>query len=106
MCHSVLTTITANNYSEGKDAKEVGGFGEVQVVRHRQSGANFALKTVAISKLKSKTAFDYAMGEVDLLKSLDHPNIVRLQVRMACACTQCGADYLSWTAARTTSAIP
>ncbi|CBJ34097.1 calmodulin-domain protein kinase [Ectocarpus siliculosus] len=67
----------------GKDAKEVGGFGEVQVVSHRKTGTRYAMKTVKLSSVKSEKAFDFIMKEVDLLKTLDHPNIVRLQV---CAC--------------------
>lgn len=78
-CCSVLFVAVGANPSGGKRAKEVGGFGEVQVVRHRKTGANFAMKTVALSRLKTKAAFDLAVQEVDLLKSLDHPNIVRLQ---------------------------
>lgn len=66
--------------SQGKDAREVGGFGEVQVVRHRQSSTKYAMKTVPLSRVKSRKGFDFIMREVDLLKSLDHPNIVRLQV--------------------------
>lgn len=66
--------------SQGKDAREVGGFGEVQVVRHRQSSAKYAMKTVPLSRVKSRKGFEFVMREVDLLKSLDHPNIVRLQV--------------------------
>ncbi|CAN0453865.1 unnamed protein product, partial [Ectocarpus sp. 8 AP-2014] len=63
----------------GKDAKEVGGFGEVQVVSHRKTGTRYAMKTVKLSNVKSEKAFDFIMKEVDLLKTLDHPNIVRLQ---------------------------
>lgn len=65
--------------SQGKDAKEVGGFGEVQVVTHRKTAAKYAMKTVKLSAVKSQKAFEFVTKEVDLLKSLDHPNIVRLQ---------------------------
>ncbi|CAB1110176.1 unnamed protein product [Ectocarpus sp. CCAP 1310/34] len=37
------------------------------------------MKTVKLSSVKSEKAFDFIMNEVDLLKTLDHPNIVRLQ---------------------------
>ncbi|CAN0539004.1 unnamed protein product [Ectocarpus sp. 12 AP-2014] len=67
------------DFSHGKDAKEVGGFGEVQVVIHRKTGTRYAMKTVKLSSVKSEKAFDFIMNEVDLLKTLDHPNIVRLQ---------------------------
>ena len=53
----------------------------MQVVRHRQSNAKYAMKTVALARVKSRKGFDFVMSEVDLLKSLDHPNIVRLQVK-------------------------
>lgn len=55
----------------------------MQVVRHRQSGVKFAMKTVPLSRVKSRQGFDFVMREVDLLKSLDHPNIVRLQVKLS-----------------------
>ncbi|CAN0020706.1 unnamed protein product [Ectocarpus sp. 4 AP-2014] len=71
------------DFSHGKDAKEVGGFGEVQVVIHRKTGTKYAMKTIKLSSVKSEKAFDFIMKEVDLLKTLDHPNIVRLQV---CVC--------------------
>eukprot|EP00752_Nemacystus_decipiens_P006678 g6005.t1 len=67
------------DFSHGKDAKEVGGFGEVQAVTHRKTGTKYAMKTVKLSGVKSQKAFEFIMKEVDLLKSLDHPNIVRLQ---------------------------
>lgn len=58
----------------------MGGFGEVQAVRHRQSGVKYAMKTIPLSRVNSREGFDFVLKEVDLLKSLDHPNIVRLQV--------------------------
>lgn len=52
----------------------------MQVVLHRKTGTKYAMKTVKLSGVKSEKAFDFVMKEVDLLKTLDHPNIVRLQV--------------------------
>lgn len=49
---------------------------------HRKTGTKYAMKTVKLSGVKSQKAFEFVMKEVDLLKSLDHPNIVRLQVHM------------------------
>lgn len=76
----LLSAFPPRGSSDGKCAKEVGGFGEVQAVRHRQTGAKYAMKTIPLSRVKDKAAFEFVMKEVDLLKSLDHPNIVRLQV--------------------------
>lgn len=53
----------------------------MQAVTHRKTGTKYAMKTVKLSGVKSQRAFEFIMKEVDLLKSLDHPNIVRLQVR-------------------------
>lgn len=53
----------------------------MQAVIHRKTGTKYAMKTVKLSGVKSQKAFEFVMKEVDLLKSLDHPNIVRLQVR-------------------------
>lgn len=47
---------------------------------HRKTGTKYAMKTVKLSGVKNQKAFEFVMKEVDLLKSLDHPNIVRLQV--------------------------
>ncbi|CAN0031766.1 unnamed protein product [Pylaiella littoralis] len=74
-----VDVFTVYDFSYGKDAKEVGGFGEVQAVTHRKTAAKYAMKTVKLSSVKSQKAFEFVTKEVDLLKSLDHPNIVRLQ---------------------------
>ncbi|CAM9232948.1 unnamed protein product [Choristocarpus tenellus] len=37
------------------------------------------MKTVALTGIKTKKAFDFILREVDVLRGLDHPNIVRLQ---------------------------
>ena len=56
-----------------------GGFGTVQVVTHRLSGKQYALKTIELELVKDKQSFDFFMKEVEIMKQLDHPNIGRLQ---------------------------
>merc|ERR1719223_567321 len=49
----------------------VGASGCVHEIRHRNSGAVYAAKTIPAKGMCTK--------EVEILKSMDHPNIVRLQ---------------------------
>ncbi|KAG5187758.1 hypothetical protein JKP88DRAFT_267783 [Tribonema minus] len=56
-----------------------GGFGKVQIVTRKATGKDFALKTVELDRVRDKKSFDFFMKEVDIMKNLDHPNIVRLQ---------------------------
>lgn len=77
---SLVCHLLSPSGREGKCSKEIGGFGVVQAVRHRKMGTRYAMKTIPLSRVKTRESFDFVMKEVDLLKSLDHPNIVRLQV--------------------------
>jgi calcium-dependent protein kinase len=56
-----------------------GGFGTVQVVTNRTTGKKYAMKTVDLSRVKDAASFEFFMREVDIMRNLDHPNIVRLQ---------------------------
>ncbi|CAM9911847.1 unnamed protein product [Ectocarpus sp. 13 AM-2016] len=93
------------DFSHGKDAKEVGGFGEVQVVIHRKTGTRYAMKTVKLSSVKSEKAFDFIMNEVDLLKTLDHPNIVRLQACLFFYRTSIESDMVGGSGLRQTAVL-
>eukprot|EP00971_Amphidinium_carterae_P158636 3144653-Amphidinium_carterae.1 len=52
-----------------------GGFGRVSVVRHRATGRLRACKRLG---LRSRDDLDAVQQEVECLKVLDHPNIIRL----------------------------
>mmetsp|Transcript_7532 Transcript_7532/g.12795 ORF Transcript_7532/g.12795 Transcript_7532/m.12795 type:complete len:655 (+) Transcript_7532:122-2086(+) len=54
-----------------------GGCGSVNTVRHRQSGENFAMKTVRIDGMDGGT-IEELRQEIKIQRSLDHPNIVKL----------------------------
>uniref|UniRef100_A0A7S3K0F3 non-specific serine/threonine protein kinase n=1 Tax=Aureoumbra lagunensis TaxID=44058 RepID=A0A7S3K0F3_9STRA len=53
-----------------------GSIGNVCRCRHRESGRVYALKTIKTSRM-SKEMVDELMNEVEILMSLDHPNIVK-----------------------------
>jgi len=54
-----------------------GGCGAVYTVRHRQTGEEFAMKSVSISGLDA-AAIAELRNEIEIQSRLDHPNIVKL----------------------------
>ncbi|CAM9864545.1 unnamed protein product [Chrysoparadoxa australica] len=56
-----------------------GGFGTVCEVVHKKSGKLFAMKTVELSRIQTEAQFKFVLNEVDVIRQLDHPNIVRVQ---------------------------
>ncbi|CDJ37539.1 CAM kinase, CDPK family CAM kinase TgTPK5, putative [Eimeria tenella] len=52
-----------------------GSFGKVQLVTHKKTGAKRACKTIAI---QSPEQWKLIKSEVELLKALNHPNIMKL----------------------------
>lgn len=54
-----------------------GAFGQVSKVTHRQTGITRAMKTLKKSSL-IKEEEQRLFSEMNILKNLDHPNIVRL----------------------------
>ena len=48
----------------------------ISKVRHRQTGVEYALKTIQLEKMTSKLAKEMR-NEIEILKRLDHPNIIR-----------------------------
>jgi NIMA (never in mitosis gene a)-related kinase len=55
-----------------------GSFGKVILVRNKRGGEQLAMKEIQLTSL-SPDAREKALQEVQLLRSLDHPNIVRLR---------------------------
>ena len=53
----------------------VGGYGQVYLVRHKKMNLLRAMKVIPV---KSKTSGEKTDEEIELLKQLDHPNIVKL----------------------------
>jgi eukaryotic-like serine/threonine-protein kinase len=55
-----------------------GGFGEVYLVQHNQSGKMVALKMMLPAVVKSDRAVQMFLRETENTKALQHPNVVRL----------------------------
>ncbi|CAM9138878.1 unnamed protein product [Ectocarpus sp. 12 AP-2014] len=53
--------------------------GVVRTVMNKKTGVKFAMKTVPLGAGKDSLAMDQLRSELDLIRRLDHPNIVRLQ---------------------------
>ena len=54
-----------------------GAFGEVRLCTHRKTGAKRAVKIIKKSFLQGKEETRF-LQEIEILKDMDHPNIVRL----------------------------
>jgi NIMA (never in mitosis gene a)-related kinase len=52
-----------------------GSFGSVKLVRRRDDGVSWAMKTVSLCRLNQKDK-DNALNEVRLLASIDIPNVI------------------------------
>lgn len=55
-----------------------GAFASVHVVRQRQSGQLWALKTISLANSEREMLANLTRGEVKILKLLNHPNILRV----------------------------
>ncbi|CAM9623961.1 unnamed protein product, partial [Ectocarpus fasciculatus] len=53
-----------------------GSVGMISKVRHRHSGVEYALKTIQLDKI-SRSMLKEMRNEIEILKRLDHPNIIR-----------------------------
>ncbi|CAM9116176.1 unnamed protein product [Scytosiphon promiscuus] len=53
-----------------------GSVGMISKVRHRQTGVEYALKTIQLDKISAQLAKEMR-NEIEILKRLDHPNIIR-----------------------------
>ena len=52
--------------------------GSVSTIQHRSTGITYALKTLSLRVLESAGTMDDLRKEIQILKALDHPNIVKL----------------------------
>ena len=66
-------TLTAEYEPEGQLGE--GGYGQVYLVRHKKMNLFRAMKVIPV---KSKASGEKTDEEIELLKQLDHPNIVKL----------------------------
>lgn len=48
----------------------------ISKVRHRHTGVEYALKTIQLEKI-SRSMLKEMRNEIEILKRLDHPNIIR-----------------------------
>ena len=55
-----------------------GAFGKVYLAIYRPNGKDYALKVLNKKKLFAKKQLKYAVGEVNILKKVESPFIVRL----------------------------
>jgi calcium-dependent protein kinase len=55
-----------------------GGFGEVKKVRHKQLDIFRALKVISKSRYKTAAELKAVRNEIQIMKLVDHPNIVKL----------------------------
>mmetsp|Transcript_57761 Transcript_57761/g.135863 ORF Transcript_57761/g.135863 Transcript_57761/m.135863 type:complete len:803 (-) Transcript_57761:221-2629(-) len=78
--HSMGVGIHANDVKDNYDIKGVlgeGGFATVRQARHKKTGKKVAIKTIDLFKIQADK-LDMLQNEVEVMKMLDHPNIVRL----------------------------
>jgi len=64
-------------YQLGRSLGE-GSFGRVRRATHKESGDERAIKVIDKKMLNSSTDLESFLNEVSMLKSLDHPNIVKV----------------------------
>ena len=55
-----------------------GATATVRLIEHRMTGHKFALKTIQMSKVYSRSKRAAFRREVDVIRALDHPNIVKI----------------------------
>ena len=55
-----------------------GGYGKVNLYRHKSTGAEYAIKLIDKTKFENKLQKELFAREVDMMYKIRHPNIVRL----------------------------
>lgn len=65
------------NY-EIKELIGEGAFGQVRKITHKLTGEDRAVKILSKKTLKSEADFQIILNEISILRSLDHPNILKV----------------------------
>ena len=71
------TATNLDNYEMGKTVGE-GAYGQVILGKEISSGKKVAIKTVMKEQIVKLNKQRHVFRERDLLKSMDHPNIIKL----------------------------
>ena len=66
------------DYQDNETLLGKGSFGDVKLVSHKTTGELYALKQLNKKKLVRETPLEVIRREVNIHKSLDHPNIIKL----------------------------
>ena len=56
----------------------IGGYGKVNLYRHKVTGAEYAIKLIDKTKFENKQQKELFAREVEIMYKIRHPNIVRL----------------------------
>lgn len=71
------------NLETNNDRVGAGGFGDVRLIKHRKTRITYALKSVYKKKVKNKrssaNSMRYMTNEIDYLRILEHPNMLRFE---------------------------
>ena len=76
-CHNRKSKFNSPDEFETIEELGKGGYSIVYLVRHKDSGKKYALKK-AMKYRKGKNRAERTLMEVDILRDLDHPNIIKL----------------------------
>lgn len=55
-----------------------GSYGEVKLVRHKQTNHDYALKIVNKKALEREASLDVLLREISVHKGIEHPNVIKL----------------------------
>lgn len=70
-------------YDMGRHIGEPGLFGSARIVTHRLSGEDYAVKIISKAKFASRSdlagTLDCLRAEIEIMKRLDHPSIIKLR---------------------------
>ncbi|EKX74349.1 protein kinase domain containing protein [Theileria equi strain WA] len=77
----MFVKFTKSSFKENYKAVKLlgkGSFGEVLLCIHRATGNQYAIKVISKNSLKKKGDHESLLREVNVLKDLDHPNIMKI----------------------------
>nr|4YSJ_A Chain A, Calmodulin-like domain protein kinase [Eimeria tenella]4YSJ_B Chain B, Calmodulin-like domain protein kinase [Eimeria tenella]4YSM_A Chain A, Calmodulin-like domain protein kinase [Eimeria tenella]4YSM_B Chain B, Calmodulin-like domain protein kinase [Eimeria tenella]4YUQ_A Chain A, Calmodulin-like domain protein kinase [Eimeria tenella]4YUQ_B Chain B, Calmodulin-like domain protein kinase [Eimeria tenella]4YZB_A Chain A, Calmodulin-like domain protein kinase [Eimeria tenella]4YZ len=72
------STAAFSDRYKGQRVLGKGSFGEVILCKDKVTGQEYAVKVISKRQVKQKTDKELLLKEVELLKKLDHPNIMKL----------------------------